>query len=295
MNNYIENNRWYITASKLKDFMKSPEAYYIKYIKEAEIDREDTRSFRIGTAFDFLMCYGMDEYSKKYYIDRGETVLELVKKLSDSGINITGKEKKDELVGMIYGDISEKTRLTEAEGDTVMSLYLEALRQPLWDNNWNYEVQKTVTAAYKGTLKLKGTLDRFSLEQSKIRDFKTTADLSRFQYDFADKFGYNISMAFYFALVKIAYDVECDVILDVVQTAKPYPSEVFEYSKNKLTMLFNGFILPELDKLHALHTVWEATGDESVWTRKPTDRRDLYSLDAYSQMSTAVQETITFM
>jgi hypothetical protein len=34
MDKYIEENRGYITASKLKEFMRSPEQYFLKYIKE---------------------------------------------------------------------------------------------------------------------------------------------------------------------------------------------------------------------------------------------------------------------
>ena len=110
-----------------------------------------------------------------------------------------------------------------------------------------------------------------------IRDFKTTSDLLKFEYKAAD-FEYDISMSFYYALIKIVYDKECDVILDVVQTSYPYPSEVFKYQKEKLSIVFNSTILPALDALAAMHTIYAETNDEKVWqSRSPNAlRSELY-------------------
>lgn len=54
---YIERNREFVTASKLKTFIKSPEAYYLEYIKEVAIEREDSAAFILGTAFDDALTY----------------------------------------------------------------------------------------------------------------------------------------------------------------------------------------------------------------------------------------------
>lgn len=54
---YIERNRGYVTASKLKTFIKSPEAYYLEYIKEVPLEREDSNAFILGTAFDDHLSY----------------------------------------------------------------------------------------------------------------------------------------------------------------------------------------------------------------------------------------------
>lgn len=99
---YIERNRNCITASKLKTFIKSPEAYYKQYIKEVAMTKESSRAFTLGTAFDDALSYGAIEWNKKYFFDDGLTVLELVEKCFSMGIAPTGKEKKDELLRMVY-------------------------------------------------------------------------------------------------------------------------------------------------------------------------------------------------
>ncbi len=109
----------------------------------------------------------------------------MIKELGERGVLVESKETKDSLQRKLYGDMSEKTRLTADDGEKVLKMLLEAKRQPLWDLESEYEVQKEVTAVYKGTLKLKGTFDRFSLEKKVIRDYKTTADLSRFETELA--------------------------------------------------------------------------------------------------------------
>lgn len=72
---------------------------------------------------------------------------------------------------------------------------------------------------YKGKLKLRGTLDRLSTEKGMIRDWKTTSALKNFTFELSGKYGYEISMAFYYALVKMIRGVDCDVYLDVVQSS----------------------------------------------------------------------------
>lgn len=99
---YIEKNRGFITASKLKTFIKSPEAYYLQYIKEVPTDKATSKAFLLGTAFDDALSYGAIEWNKKYFVDDGLTVTELVEKCFSMGISPTGKEKKDELMRMVY-------------------------------------------------------------------------------------------------------------------------------------------------------------------------------------------------
>lgn len=200
---YIERNRGVVTASKLKTFIKSPEAYYKQYIEEAHISKETSRAFVLGTAFDDALSYGAIEWNKKYFVDDGLTVAELVEKCFSMGIAPTGKEKKDELLRMAYGDIEAKIRLTAGEGESIRGMLHEATRQPLWDIHGEYEKQAVIDGMYKGKLKLRGTLDRLSIEKAMIRDWKTTSALKNFTFELSGKYGYEISMAFYYALVKM--------------------------------------------------------------------------------------------
>lgn len=141
---YIERNRGVVTASKLKTFIKSPEAYFKQYIQEVSIDKETSRAFTLGTAFDDALSYGAIEWNKKYFVDDGLTVVELVEKCFSMGIAPTGKEKKDELLRMAYGDIDTKIRLTASEGESIRGMLSEATRQPLWDIHGDYEKQAVI-------------------------------------------------------------------------------------------------------------------------------------------------------
>lgn len=57
---YVRKNRGHITASKLKIFETSPEAFFIKYILEMPLpcdDEEEKASLKIGTAADDYISY----------------------------------------------------------------------------------------------------------------------------------------------------------------------------------------------------------------------------------------------
>ena len=55
---YMKKNRWFITASKLKLFEKSREAFFLKYILEVPLpsdDKEDTDSIELWNAVDYYI------------------------------------------------------------------------------------------------------------------------------------------------------------------------------------------------------------------------------------------------
>ena len=56
-----------------------------------------------------------------------------------------------------------------------------------------------------------------------IRDRKTSGQFQNFEYNLETTFDYILSMAFYYVLVKVNYNIDCDVILDVLGKTKPYP------------------------------------------------------------------------
>jgi hypothetical protein len=72
-------------------------------------------------------------------------------------------------------------------------------------------------------MNLRGTLDRLSLKDNMIRDWKTSGQFQNFEYNLETTFDYILSMSFYYVLVKVQYNQECDVILDVFGKNKPYP------------------------------------------------------------------------
>lgn len=66
-------------------------------------------------------------------------------------------------------------------------------------------------------------------------------------------------MAFYYALVKIEHGIECDVLLDTIQSSGQYPSNIFGYRKEKLNLILDGMIIPALNRLLAITQLWNET------------------------------------
>ena len=56
LDDYLEKNDWYITASKLKVFAKNPEEYFLQYVQKIRLE-EKKRHFVMWNAFDDLITY----------------------------------------------------------------------------------------------------------------------------------------------------------------------------------------------------------------------------------------------
>jgi hypothetical protein len=108
---YVIKNRGYITASKLKAFMKSPEYFFRKYILEQYIESEESLSLKLGTAIDDLISYGQDKFDEKYFMDEGLLKGDLEALALKKGITLAPKETVATLREKIYNPGS-KIRLT---------------------------------------------------------------------------------------------------------------------------------------------------------------------------------------
>ena len=292
---YIEKNRWYMTASKLKCFIKNPEEYKLQYIDEIEIEKseEKKRHFVIWSAFDDLVSFGEDYFLEKYYIDQwlvtDELKQELINKWHDP------KEikamKLPELRALFYQE-DVKIRLTPAEWRDIMGMYSEVKRQPCFDFwNKNYQTQKEIIAEYNW-IKLKGTLDRIDIENKTIRDRKTSWRIDNFEYDMENTFDYVLSMAFYYVLARVSLWIDCDVFLDVVGKSYPYPSVSYKLTKDKLLQKVKDTIKPALEFYsHCLQT---DTRPSVHWVHKtPISRYDTMKSDYYPYMKSSIaQESV---
>lgn len=176
---YLEENRWFVTASKLKTFLKNPEEYKVAYVDEVLIDDDnESESFKIGKAIDYLLSFGRDKFLETYFEDEWYTIAELAQKLAESECptddqwNIIdmetyqalekayNKEKKHTLMKMYYWDYWAKIRLTASQVSRVQGMYAEAMRQvEAFDLHGKYETQVEITAKFEW-LPIKGTLDR---------------------------------------------------------------------------------------------------------------------------------------
>lgn len=284
---YIEENRWFITASKLKSFIISPEYFFLKYIKEVPPLKEGEKdSLKMGTALDDLISYGEEEFYKKYYVDTGMKVAELRAKCDELGIEHKGL-LKDDIVDILSG---WKKKLTNAIAERIFGMYNELKRQDLFETGGDYETQKTFISTY-GNLQLKGTLDQYKL--GTIRDTKSCSDLSKFIYDWRN-YGYDVSMSFYWVLVQTATWEDADAILDVAQSTFPYPSNMWKIPKEEILMTVQNVIKPALDQLDALMNKWEETKDESIW-EITNDRIKARTLDLYPIMKSVIQEEFEYL
>lgn len=297
MDKYIEENRWYITASKLKDFIKSPEFFYLKYIKEVPALREkEEKHFTIGTAIDDFISYWETIFYQKYFIDEWLKKQDLEERLALlHEPEIYKWLKVDELKELLYWDISKKIKLTAWDGETVLWCVNELQRQKLFKKDGWYTCQKTYIGKYKG-LKLKGTLDRDILwENSEIRDTKSCASINSFIWDWKEKLWYDVSMTFYWILKKVATGEKSKLYFDVVQKTFPYPSRIFEIPEWIIEETLDQTIIPALDTLDAVMKAWEETWDESVWKVKQSDLKKLSSCDLYPIMETTIQDDIEIL
>ena len=228
---YIERNRGYITASKLKTFLTYwPEVYYKQYVEELKLDDDNKDYFILWTALDDLLSYGEADFYKKYALKEKMLKADLEKALNNKGIEFMRWTKVTELESLYYWD---KVLLSPSMWEKIIGMYKELKRQPLADLGSEYDTQVELTAEYKG-LKLKWTLDRFSKDKSLIRDWKTSWNLNYFEYNLDNTFDYVLSMSFYYILVKLNHSIECDVILDVVGSTPPYAFYSYKLDKTQL-------------------------------------------------------------
>lgn len=287
---YIEENRDFVTASKLKTFIKSPEQFFLQYIKEVEpLDKREKKHFILGEALDDLISYGENTFYKKYYFDEGLLKADLEEKLFNMWVETKGL-KVDEMKEVYYGDTSTKIRLTAWDKEVVLWCYNELKRQPLFNINWWYTAQQTFTCKYKN-LKLKWTLDRYKKDE--IRDTKSTADINKFIWTWKD-LGYDVSMSFYWILVWKATGDKSKLLLDVVQKTFPHPSRIYEIPQGDIVQTVETTIIPALDTLDAMLTAWNETKDENVWKVK-TEFQKIATCDLFPIMETAIQEEIEIL
>lgn len=285
---YVVRTRWKVTSSKLKAFIRNPEEYRIRYELELpEFEPQDKQHFKMWHAFDVMVSSGLDEFNKKYYVDKWFVKWDLAEKISLRDwidTKILWKMPLEELRNIYYKPW-DKIRLTPAEARDVMWMYREYVRQPLFDREWEYQWQQYIEAKF-WPLTISWTLDRFSLEKQLIRDTKTAGRIERFERDVEDTFDYVTQMAFYFVLVYVKYwNIECDVRLDIVWSSTPYWSIVYKMSKAKLKKKMMDEIKPALIALARCQETWE----RPLWDRMASLKSPYYQIMQTSIMHQPIE------
>jgi len=141
---YAERNFHFITSSKLKAFDRCQLSYKYKYIDLLPDNTEEPDYFIVGTAFDDLVTYGVDEWKNKY-----ETV----------------SRRKDD---------ATKIQLTNTMAREILQMFDEYKENKLFHHN----PQKKVMFYEFAGFCLKIEMDSF--DGKTIVDYKSTANLLTF-------------------------------------------------------------------------------------------------------------------
>lgn len=250
--NYREENQWFITASKLKCYMDSKDAFKKVYIDEVDTSMiKDSKSLKEGTLIDEYILT-KDEFFKKNVILQWTKKADLIELCIQNGIEV---DKKDTVTILKDKLVWDKNILTDGEVEMVQSVERELRRQTIYDMWGKYEHQKTIIAEYKWH-KLKWKIDRLG---DKIRDLKTTKDLEYNKYAektrfesmllHTDEYRYGFQLARYALLVYINTNEWKDWVIDAIKTKGTCAYEAYLYPKERLQQIVNDEILPTLDRI----------------------------------------------
>lgn len=270
---YVEDNRGYITASKIKLFMKSKEAYKKVYVDEVDTSfLKESKSLENGTIVDSYILTP-EQFRLDYAILEGTKKDDLIRQCLEQNIPVEKSDKVEDLKAKLVGN---KQVLTDWEVEMVKGIEAELKRQPLFDFLGKTENQKEIIVEYKG-FKLKAKMDRLDLENKKIRDLKTSKDIeyrpmidmSQMEYSLtiSDEYQYGFQLSFYAVLCYIQYGEWFDGILDCVKTSGNYAYEAYFYHKDTLKRIASSILFPALDELIACHQSWDFGEAEERKTR----------------------------
>ena len=288
---YVEDNRGYITASKLKLFMKSKEAYKKVYVDEVDTSfLKESKSLENGTIVDSYILTPQ-QFAQDYAILEGTKKDDLIRQCLEQNIPVEKSDKVDDLKAKLVGN---KQVLTDWEVDMVKGIEAELKRQPLFDFFGKTENQKEIIVEYKG-FKLKAKMDRLDLENKKIRDLKTSKDIeyrpmidmSQMEYSLiiSDEYQYGFQLSFYAVLCYIQYGEWFDWILDCVKTSGNYAYEAYFYHKDTLKRIASSILFPVLDELIACHQNWDFGESE-----ERNSRGELLNERYYPILDSAIQK-----
>ena len=251
--NYVENNRWFITSSKVKLYMQSKEAYKKVYIDEVDTSFiKESPSLTRGSMIDSFILTP-DEFNKDYVIPVWWwKKADLLAECNRQSIPVDKSDKVDDLKAKLYWN---RTVVTAWESEMLVWVKRELDRQPLFDMGGKYEAQKEFKVEYKWMM-LKGTIDRYG---ETIRDLKTTKDMKYNSYyemtEFEnmlvnnDMYRYWFQLAWY-SLLSYIYTKEWKGgVIDAISPTGNFAYEAYFYPAKVLQQIATSSIIPTLEQL----------------------------------------------
>ena len=101
---YVEENRGYITASKLKLFMKSKEAYKKVYVDEVDTSFiKESKSLENGTIVDSYILTP-EQFKREYAILEGTKKDDLIRQCLEQNIPVEKSDKVEDLKAKLVGN-----------------------------------------------------------------------------------------------------------------------------------------------------------------------------------------------
>lgn len=281
--NYIEKNRGFITKSKLFLYMQSKEAYWRVYELEQPTDFvKESKALDFWTKVDLLMT-DPKQFEEQYFLNTKGNLLkhELQAMCDDRGIPYAKSTTVADLKALLFGN---REVIDGVDAEKLVAIQKELARQPLYDYGGDYLCQEEIVAELYGH-KIKGTIDRLSVEKKLIRDLKTSKDIEyldgkdmiRLQYNLEnwDEYGYGMQLAWYYMLCLIRYDQKFAWVLDCVGTVNPYAYVGYQYDVATLEHIAIKILFPAMQELAEDLKVGESaflndssvSRDSLVWCR----------------------------
>ena len=228
---YHTHDAYTITSTSLRDYMRSPQLYYHRYVV-CDAPAVSNRAFSFGSAVHCL-ALEPEEFSLRFYVDPyrgGSTASRELADLNDGLIRLTKREHEE---AQFLCNILAENPWGQAN---------------VYDPSLNPVFERDVSVQTPDGLTLKCKPD--CLTESAIIDLKT---FGRTQSDFADharSLGYHIQAAFYAGVLALSGDqTQRDFVFWVI--CKSAPFSVFQYvlSYDQLVSIWDKEVRPALRKL----------------------------------------------
>ncbi len=188
---YVQKNKQYITASKIKAFMQDPYSYKLKYIDLIPDPTEEPDYFIMGQAFDDMLT-SPNEFESKY--------------------NVVSRRMGK----------SDKIELTNTQNRTLQAMANEFFDQAMFRQK---PKKKVFVFQYKGFL-LKAELDDYDAANHTIRDIKTISSIHKI-----DPEAYILQACFYEWLAEERTGERHDVVFQYVDKSPIARSHAVHYQK----------------------------------------------------------------
>lgn len=219
---YDSERENYLTASAVKDWVRSPAIYAAR--RAGELPNRISRALDVGSAAHVLILEGLNEYTRWYVVSSGP-INEKTGKPYGSATKAY-QEWKDGLDPSL-------TLITPGDDATVREMAASVRVHPIASEWLSRGVAEGVVRTDIRGLPVQARLD-FLSDDGWVTDLKTCRDLDAFGESF-DLYGYGTQAAFYQMVFEAAYGYAPPVRFVAVEKQAPYRVGVFEIDDARMS------------------------------------------------------------